>query len=189
MLMGGGGVPTGQKFCKSKNPSKIEKFLRSDLDLPANFLMGRGGGHSRSHVTDRHYWQYKSCFSWLKTQIWPRIEQIEHFQNHVLTFCLLMPTGDFSPQYIVQCIVQITWERSLGIFSPFEVLFRAIVSYHRFQIQCMVGQKYDCFQCLYRVLLKSTCAFCAFFLTSCFFICFFVLFLALKCFFFLILGK
>ncbi len=31
-----------------------------------------------------------------------QIEQIEHFQTHVHTFCLLMPAGDFSPLYVVQ---------------------------------------------------------------------------------------
>ncbi len=32
-----------------------------------------------------------------------KIKQIEHFQTHVHTFCLLMPAGDFLPPYIMQC--------------------------------------------------------------------------------------
>ncbi len=39
-----------------------------------------------------------------------KINQIEHFQTHVHTFRLLMPMGDFSPPYIVESTVQITWK-------------------------------------------------------------------------------
>ncbi len=35
---------------------------------------------------------------------------IEHFQTYVHTFCLLMLRGDFSPLYIIQCTVRITWK-------------------------------------------------------------------------------
>ncbi len=60
------GGPTGWKFSKSKNPNRIEFFLRSDLDLPANFLTGGGETQGHTSQTDT-YWQYKSRFTRLKT--------------------------------------------------------------------------------------------------------------------------
>ncbi len=41
-----------------------------------------------------------------------KIEQTEHFQTHVHTFCLLMPAGDFSPPYIIQCTLYNVWFKS-----------------------------------------------------------------------------
>ena len=44
----------------------------------------------------------------MKTPNTTKIEQIELSQNAFHIFGLLMPVADFSPQIIVQCVVQIT---------------------------------------------------------------------------------
>ncbi len=101
--------PVSQKFSKSKNPNKIENFLSSDLDLPANFLMGGGGSlqvtcHRQTHAdnTSRAFHDQKN---WIAQEKQQAKNTVDYFFNNISEYFLVQAAT------VVLDLVSCIWNR------------------------------------------------------------------------------
>ncbi len=100
-------------------------FKMSEIEAPERFcfflhnphfdIIGKASNHcdailahffgSKDHqITNLFFWHFMHYLQPKSKQKTPtNIRWMEHFQDLVLVFSLLMPTGDFSLQYIIQC--------------------------------------------------------------------------------------